>query len=332
MTVYNLGADAAKLMAIYPDLSPAKQQMAYQANNAFDETDATVYGDVYQWGRVADGHEKRTASVYETTGALSDTDLDATTGQVASTATGKYGHFIKSPSDDYNWYGGTTPDKDNLWGNGEGLNPQDDNQGGVLSTSDSKYYQNTNWKIPQNNPCPSGWRVPTQDEWERLVDYGCGAPQTAGGSLNVSETENYKSLRDITSTNAPLTWVRVKEGKAFAGTWINDDRSGYAAYRTDVWDAAIGNNGYFDDSGNPDYTRPLYAAAAPEPLLFFPVTGYRNRSTGNLSGTGTYGYYWSSTINNISNSTHSVNFVNEGMTMSTSYRIHGHSVRCVKSL
>ncbi|MDR1679641.1 MAG: leucine-rich repeat protein [Prevotellaceae bacterium] len=57
---YNLGAD--------PNMS-IDEQMAYTTANA---TDATVYGDLYQWGRPTDGHEKRTSG---TTNTLSTTDV-----------------------------------------------------------------------------------------------------------------------------------------------------------------------------------------------------------------------------------------------------------------
>lgn len=51
---YNLGAD--------PNLS-MEDQMAYETTL---NTDATVMGDLYQWGRNTDGHEKRTSEVTTT--------------------------------------------------------------------------------------------------------------------------------------------------------------------------------------------------------------------------------------------------------------------------
>ena len=45
---YNLGAD--------PNMT-IDQQIAYEPSG---DTDATVFGDLYQWGRRTDGHEKRT--------------------------------------------------------------------------------------------------------------------------------------------------------------------------------------------------------------------------------------------------------------------------------
>ncbi len=87
---------------------------------ATSSTDTDAYGDLYQWGRAADGHESRTSST-RTTLATSDTP--------------GHGDFILPSNSPYDWL---SPQNDNLW---QGVN-------GV------------------NNPCPSGYRLPTEAEWE----------------------------------------------------------------------------------------------------------------------------------------------------------------------
>jgi len=91
---------------------------------ATSSTDADAYGDLYQWGRLADGHQIRTS---ETTTTLATSDTPG------------HGNFIIAPSSPYDW---RSPQNDNLWQ-------------GVSGT---------------NNPCPSGYRLPTHAEWyaERL--------------------------------------------------------------------------------------------------------------------------------------------------------------------
>ena len=84
---------------------------------AASSTDAASYGDLYQWGRGADGHQLRSSGT--------------TTVQSSSTSPGNT--FIRVSN---NWYTGTDPD--NLW---QGVN-------GI------------------NNPCPSGYRLPTEAEWQ----------------------------------------------------------------------------------------------------------------------------------------------------------------------
>lgn len=83
---------------------------------ATSSTDADSYGDLYQWGRLTDGHQIRTSAV---TSTYSSTDVPG------------HGDFIEVTN--YDW---RVPQNDNLW---EGVN-------GI------------------NNPCPSGYRVPTEAE------------------------------------------------------------------------------------------------------------------------------------------------------------------------
>ena len=82
--------------------------------------DYQAYGWLYQWGRLADGHEVRSSP---TTTTLSSDDIPG------------HGDFITTSLSPYDWRDGQN---DDLW------------QG----VSDI------------NNPCPSGFRLPTETEWE----------------------------------------------------------------------------------------------------------------------------------------------------------------------
>ena len=100
---------------------------------ATSSTVAAAYGDLYQWGRSADGHEIRTSG---------------TTTTLATSDTPGHGKFITSGSYPYDW---RNPQNDNLWQ-------------GVSGT---------------NNPCPAGYRLPTEAEWE--------AERTSWSSNNAAE-------------------------------------------------------------------------------------------------------------------------------------------------
>jgi len=87
-------------------------------------TDVEAGGDLYQWGRAADGHQKRNSTV---TSTLSNSDQPG------------HGWFILSPNSPFDW---RRNQNNNFWQGLDGI----------------------------NNPCPEGYRIPTEAEWnqERL--------------------------------------------------------------------------------------------------------------------------------------------------------------------
>jgi hypothetical protein len=92
---------------------------------ATSSTDALAYGDLYQWGRKADGHQCRNS---------------ATTTTLSSTDQPNHGNFIKNP---------------NMWGPSDWRSPHNPN-----------LWQGLNGV---NNPCPTGYRVPTNIEWTNEI-------------------------------------------------------------------------------------------------------------------------------------------------------------------
>ena len=109
-------------------------------------------GTLFQWGRVGDGHEKRTSLSYPVNpadtmpepgnGMVSAPNLDAN-GQVINTFTAAYGKFIKQDEEPNDW---RNPRKNDLWNSGSEASPTK----------------------TVNDPCPNGWRMPTKTELASL--------------------------------------------------------------------------------------------------------------------------------------------------------------------
>jgi uncharacterized protein (TIGR02145 family) len=117
----NLGAN-------YTKVGHANFDPVHQASTS---TDYNAYGNLFQWGRQADGHERInwTSSTAGTPLAATST---TTTGVNTITPTGSYIVATTSPND---WY---TP-----------------------GTAGNK-----RWAIAVNDPCPVGFHVPTLAEWD----------------------------------------------------------------------------------------------------------------------------------------------------------------------
>jgi hypothetical protein len=140
---------------------------------ATSSTDANAYGDLYQWGRRADGHQCRTSP---TTATLSSTDQPG------------HDDFITNDSGNFDW---RSPQNDNLW---QGVN-------GI------------------NNPCPSGYRLPTNAEllserssWSQNNSAGAfasplklpvaGNRDDSTGSLDVVGSSGYYWMSTVSGTRA----------------------------------------------------------------------------------------------------------------------------------
>ena len=165
---------------------------------ATSSTDAASYGDLYQWGRAADGHESRTSS---------------TTSIFAESDTPGHGDFLTVVFIPYHW----------------------------------RYSQNNNLcqgVSGTNHPCPSGYRLPTEAEWE-----------------------------------------------AECASWGSNNAAG--------------------------------AFASP---LKLPVAGNRSNS-GSLNYVGSYGYYWSSTVDGPASRCQSFSGSTNRVSL---FRAAGLSVRCIK--
>ena len=104
---------------------------------ATSSTDHLSYGDLFQWGRAADGHQLINWTAWNAGTPVNPATAGAC--DAVGTNTPSHSNFIKCNSGNYDW---RNPQNPSLWQGADGT----------------------------NNPCPAGWRVPTFAEWntERL--------------------------------------------------------------------------------------------------------------------------------------------------------------------
>lgn len=92
---------------------------------ALTSTDSQAYGDLYQWGRLTDGHQIRNSG---TTSNLSYNDVPGHSNYIVTA--------LFDPPNDWR-----SPQNNNLWQGTNGI----------------------------NNPCPEGFRLPTEAEWNTEI-------------------------------------------------------------------------------------------------------------------------------------------------------------------
>jgi hypothetical protein len=304
---YNLGANPniAGQSATPGDI--AKAQMGY---GSADKTDITVFGGLYQWGRKDAKHALRcdrtshpdrfTEKLYSSGKYNPDTDILFVWGNntIILSADWVSDHF----------------DADNRWGNGGGLAKQTD----VSYNSGQPYNKSTN----SNNPCPTGFRVPTQHEWALIGQ--------EGGSPDTTTDDQFSTSASGTTpqSNAKVTWVPVKNAHASQAwesgspdSWNNySELNGFAIYSASVWNNAAAEY--------KDGTSSLADLAAPDPLMFLPAAGSRRTTYGQVGGVGERGIYWSSVV--VGGLSSGLLFNNNLVeTDGSGHRSDGQSVRCV---
>lgn len=151
---------------------------ATQAATKID--DYLAYGDLFQWGRKADGHQRIIR-----------------TGPNNTNATGKTG--VTSTQAPYQLADGDVPSTDKFI-----INGSNDFAGDWRTTPNNTLWQGN---PILNNPCPAGWKIPSRDEW---IAENLGTPSNAFSKLKLTFT----GMRNRNTGNIELS----ETGKYWAAT------------------------------------------------------------------------------------------------------------------
>ncbi|MDR1698756.1 MAG: hypothetical protein LBR75_02900 [Prevotellaceae bacterium] len=224
------------------------------------QNDAKNLGDLYQWGRVADGHQTATWSknaervnqITHSGKLLWETGLisNEPNGQITENMPG-YGVFINVTTGSDDWTFGPQssryPVARQRWGNGANGKLRS-----AAPVNAEQWNATTNpqgWIFPENNPCQQGWRVPSAYEFVDMY-------RTTANGMIFSAIKNATAWDESNpANNNKWTYRPVQEGtNAFGGIIITNS-----------------NN----------------------EKLFLPALGARDCKTGEYAGSS--GIYWSST-------------------------------------
>ncbi len=151
---------------------------------ATSSTDSEAYGDLYQWGRLADGHELRRSNI--------------TTKNSSGDVPG-HCRFIVESETPFDW---RTTQEDNLWQ-------------GVSGT---------------NNPCPDGFRLPTEVELDEELD-SWGSKDPTGAFASPLKLAMAGSRRSV---DGGLLDTEGTEGRYWSSTVVDTRARGLAFFALKV--------------------------------------------------------------------------------------------------
>jgi uncharacterized protein (TIGR02145 family) len=237
-----------------PNYSNASGKLKVLATSLGTETaNAADFGDIYQWGRISDGHQtigwSYTESGTTTKTRIVDFDAATTANQIAkTTGTIAYDSNLPSLASDAN----PTP----FW------QITDNDHKGKFVTSNNNVWQASTGNADQyilatstyaktaNDPCPSGWHVPTTHEW--------GALGSTNVNFNVTQqryptTYNYWRYPSSASfgSSAHVGGIVVTQGTNQNGTArLFLPAAGIRHNKNSIGLSLIGGNGYYWSSTN----------------------------------------------------------------------------------
>jgi uncharacterized protein (TIGR02145 family) len=161
----------------------ARRVATVDAPNEFTGiNDVFSYGNYYQWGRQADGHE---ITVWNGTSKTAGRGLADVTTTLAADAYPSYANFIVTDAGTNDWLA-TQADPDR-------------------------------WATASQGPCPANYHVPTENEWVAADDYDDGSATNGGSTVGWdNNTEAYNSTLKL-----PSSGLRIRTNGEFFNHGLN---------------------------------------------------------------------------------------------------------------
>jgi hypothetical protein len=237
---FNLGADQETIAAQKGFSFGPYEYNSSTYIHSYVTGEEKVWGDLFQWGRIPDGHEKRTSTVVGI-GAMAASDIVNGSRCSASDTQRPYqqikkgttwfGKFITTTSaTDYNWTPIAQSAADQLWRNSRFMS----NDPCAHFKADRSYQEfwhegtdQTSTGIAACTDAGTSWRTPTHEEWGAIYKGG-----VSGGS-NTTATANTWKWYSLQGGSTGLTQTRGFEIQPDnATTTLFLPANGYRAYNT----------------------------------------------------------------------------------------------------
>jgi uncharacterized protein (TIGR02145 family) len=270
----------------------------------YNPLEDAIYGDLFQWGRIADGHQSRTSPFIPYNNGMNANVIGngkrCATDELTTLPTGNFLPMNQIKPDSTRWYGNFITNNngnwtpvaqaaaDQLWRSGTVYEDPCTRFRPVDSGYQDSWHTGEDGKSAGIDACINpggGWRTPSQAEWSDIYRGG-----SYTGSPAVATANSWKFI----SLNVPK------------------DRPGYNKYML--------AGGYQIQPDNVTTT------------LFLPASGRRHTNDGTLSYPGIAAQYWSSTA--IASSANSYNLYFTGSSILPNFssaRTYGFALRCIKN-
>jgi uncharacterized protein (TIGR02145 family) len=218
-----------------------------------DNNDAGDLGDFYQWGRVADGHQTTGWSKDPVShadiisAAIGTVDGAVTSAVIAYNANTNPVYNSYHQVNDVNYNGKfITTTSDNTNGNNDWYYYNGSHDDGLWGTASGNSRTHTSWDYSSNDPCPTGWTVPSR--WNFWDLYKGDGSDTSISSGNYDATNNNWVWR-ATSNNA-VGGVVITNTTSDAKVFV--PAVGYRNCNDDSTLGDAGNDGYYWSSNGSD--------------------------------------------------------------------------------